>query len=215
MKATFEDRLLEELKREIEARGPEPAPARPRRVVTAPRFALVAGLATAATVAAVLLPGSPATSKAYAVDKNGDGSVTVNLFDLTPDPAEQDTLVAQVRALGILVSVDSPPSGTACAWPRGEVIQPPAGVMDTEAVEKLMRESTKGGERGVALPMPPGTEGKGPDADWQATLRPGDTLVIERNQVGAWYSAVKGAAAPCDPQPFPQPGSIPSHGTRG
>ncbi|MFJ7626427.1 hypothetical protein ACIQZN_08040 [Streptomyces sp. NPDC097595] len=207
MKTTFEDRLLEELKQEITARGPQPAPARPRRVVTAPRFALVAGLATAATVAAVLLPGSPGAPKAYAVDRNGDGTVTVTLYDLTPDPEEQDALVARVRELGVLVSIDSPPAGTACAWPRGKVIQPPAGVMDRKAVEELLRESAAGGGRGAAFPMPPGTTGKGADTDWRATLHPGDTLVIERNQVGAWYSAVEGAAAPCDPRPIPPHGA--------
>lgn len=78
-----------------------------------------------------------------------------------------------------------------------------------------MREWAAEGARGIAFPMPPGTEGKGPDADWQVTLRRGDTLVIERNQVGAWYSAVKGAAAPCDPQPFARPRPLPSDGTRG
>ncbi|MFC7831013.1 hypothetical protein [Streptomyces sp. NPDC057375] len=211
MMATFEDRLLEELQREIAARGPQPAPAPRRRVVTVPRLALAAGLATAATVTAVVLPGPLGAPKAYAVDQNGDGSVTVKLFDLTLEREVQDALVARLRALGVLVSVDSPPAGTACAWPRGEVLQHPAGILDSEAFEELVR---KWSGRGVAIPMPPGTEGKGPDADWRATLHRGDTLVIERNQLGAWYSAVKGAAAPCDPQPF-APKPVPSDGTRG
>lgn len=201
MNATFEDRLLEELKREIAARGPQPAPVRPRRVITAPRLALAAGLATAATVAAVLLPGSPATPKAYAVDRNGDGSVTVTLYDLTPDPEEQDALVARVRELGVRVSIDSPPDGTACTQPRGEVIQAPAGVADPGM--KIDIGTPVEGMPGVTPSPPPDTEGKAsaPDADWRATLSPGDTLVIEHDHGIAWFSAIKGAATPCDPRP--------------
>ncbi|MEW1888549.1 hypothetical protein [Streptomyces sp. NBC_00523] len=212
MNATFEDRLLEELKREIEARGPQPAPARrPRRLVTAPRLALVAGLATAATVAAVLLPGSPTTPKAYAVDRNGDGTVTVTLYDLTPDPEEQDALVARVRELGVLVSIDSPPDGTTCTQPRGEVIQSPAGVADPG----MKIEIAKPADTPPGVPTPPVTKGKAPDSDtgWRATLHPGDTLVIERDSAFAWFSAVKGAATPCNPRPVNQPGPLPPPAT--
>ncbi|MFK0097003.1 hypothetical protein [Streptomyces sp. NPDC091040] len=211
MNATFEDRLLEELKREIEARGPQPAPARrPRRPVTAPRLALVAGLATAATVAAVLLPGSPTTPEAYAVDRNGDGTVTVTLYDLTPDPEEQEALVKRVRELGVLVSIDTLPLGSSCVWPRGKVIQAPAGVGDPGM--KIDIGKPVDGMPGIKPSTPPDTERKGPSTDsgWQATLHPGDTLVIEIDQDIAWYSAVKGAAAPCDPRPATQPSFIPS-----
>ncbi|MGW1127029.1 hypothetical protein [Streptomyces sp. NPDC002526] len=209
MNATFEDRLLEELKREIEARGPQPAPARrPRRLVTAPRLALVAGLATAATVAAVLLPGSPTTPKAYAVDRNGDGTVTVTLYDLTPDPEEQKALVKRVRELGVLVSIDTLPLGSSCVRPRGKVIQSPAGVADPG----MNIEIAKPADAPPGVPTPPVTKGKAPDSDsgWQATLHPGDTLVIEIDQDIAWYSAVKGAATPCDPRPDTQSSFIPS-----
>ncbi|WP_328901778.1 hypothetical protein OHR86_19295 [Streptomyces sp. NBC_00441] len=203
MNATFEDRLLEELKREIGARGPQPAPARrPRRLVTAPRLALVVGLATAATVAAVLLPGSPATPKAYAVDRNGDGSVTVTLYDLTPDPTEQEALVTRVRELGVLVSIDSPPDGTACTQPRGEVIQSPAGVADPSMKIDIGKPAK--GMPGIPASTPPDTKKKGPDSDWQATLRPGDTLVIEHDNDIAWFSAIKGTATPCKPRPVNQ-----------
>lgn len=205
MNATFEDRLLEELKREIEARAPRPAPARPRRVVTAPRFALAAALATAATAAAVLLPGSPGAPEAYAVDRNGDGSVTVTLYDLTPDPEEQDALVARVRELGVRVSIDSPPDGTACTQPRGEVIQSPAGVADPGM--KIDIGTPAEGMPGIPASTPPHTEGKDPDpdADWRATLHPGDTLVIEHDHDIAWFSAIKGTATPCDPRPVARP----------
>ncbi|OKJ78320.1 hypothetical protein [Streptomyces sp. CB02460] len=203
MNATFEDRLLEELKREIEARAPRPTPARPRRLVTAPRLALVAGLATAATVAAVLLPGSPTTPKAYAVDRNGDGSVTVTLYDLTPDPEEQDALVARVRELGVLVSIDSPPDGTTCTQPRGKVIQSPAGVADPG----MKIDIAKPAEAPPGVPTPPVTKRKAPDSDtgWRATLHPGDTLVIEHDHEIAWFSAIKGTATPCNPRPVTQP----------
>lgn len=214
MKATFEDRLLEELKREIEARGPQPAPARrPRRLVTAPRLALVAGLATAATVAAMLLPGSPTTPEAYAVDRNGDGTVTVTLYDLTPDPEEQKALVKRVRELGVLVSVDTLPLGSSCVRPRGKVIEPPAGVADPEM--KIDIGKPVDGMPGIKPSTPPDTERKGPpiDSGWRATLHPGDTLVIEIDQDIAWYSAIKGAAAPCDPRPFAQPGPLPPPAT--
>ncbi|MGC4949673.1 hypothetical protein ACLQ2N_26200 [Streptomyces sp. DT224] len=207
MNATFEDRLLEELKREIAARGPQPAPVRRRRVVTAPRFALAAGLATAATVAAVLLPGSPGAPEAYAVDRNGDGSVTVTLYDLTPDPEEQGALVARVRELGVLVSIDTPPDGTACTQPRGEVIQSPAGVADPS----MKIDIGKPAEAPPGVPTPPVPKGKAPDSDtgWQATLRPGDTLVIEHDHEIAWFSAIKGAATPCDPRPVTRSSLVP------
>ncbi|MEV6103102.1 hypothetical protein AB0M28_00085 [Streptomyces sp. NPDC051940] len=123
MKATFEDRLLGELKREIELREPAPAPAR-RRIVTVPRLALAAGMATAAAVAAVMVPGAPGTSQAFAVEKNPDGSVTVTVDDLTLSASRQKELAERLRAEGVRVSIDSLALDEACERPRGEQIQP-------------------------------------------------------------------------------------------
>ncbi|MER5431934.1 hypothetical protein [Streptomyces sp. NPDC002588] len=78
---TFEDRLLEELKREIELRGATgaaPVPVR-RRALTPRRVVLALAACAAVALAPVVMPGSPGGSAAYAVERHGDGSVTLTV----------------------------------------------------------------------------------------------------------------------------------------
>ena len=77
-KTTFEDRLLAELRGEIERREEDSSvPAVRRRLFTGRQLALAAVACAVAGLAVVLVPGSPADSPAYAVERHGDGSVTL------------------------------------------------------------------------------------------------------------------------------------------
>ncbi|KUO14033.1 hypothetical protein [Streptomyces sp. DSM 15324] len=75
---SFEDRLLAELRREIELREEVSAP-RPRPLVTRRRVSLALGACAVAAAVAVAVPGSAGGSGAYAVERHGDGSVTLTL----------------------------------------------------------------------------------------------------------------------------------------
>ncbi|WP_340379736.1 hypothetical protein U5640_30620 [Streptomyces sp. SS7] len=75
---SFEDRLLAELRREIELREEVPAPG-PRRLLTRRRVSLALGACAVALAVAVAVPGSPGAAAAYAVERHGDGSVTLTL----------------------------------------------------------------------------------------------------------------------------------------
>ncbi|MEU1510703.1 hypothetical protein ABZ490_00835 [Streptomyces sp. NPDC005811] len=87
---SFEDRLLAELKREIELREePVPVPG-PRRVLTRRRVSL--GLAACAVAVAVAVPGSAGGSRAYAVERHGDGSVTLTLKEAGIDVEDRQAL---------------------------------------------------------------------------------------------------------------------------
>ncbi|MFE9647374.1 hypothetical protein ACFYO0_25300 [Streptomyces sp. NPDC006365] len=102
---TFEDRLLDELKREIELREPEPNPSA-RRLFTPRRIALAAAACALAGLAVVFVPGSAADSKAYAVERNGDGSVTLTVKDHRGiDIDAQQELAGELRPWGVKVAV--------------------------------------------------------------------------------------------------------------
>ncbi|WP_405726998.1 hypothetical protein OG607_23865 [Streptomyces sp. NBC_01537] len=97
---TFEDRLLDELLREVAlASGDRPQPV--RRRVTLRRTALALAACAAAAVTVVLLPGGGATA-AYAVEKNADGTVTVTGEEFGDPQQLQDDL----RAAGLDATVD-------------------------------------------------------------------------------------------------------------
>ncbi len=116
MNTSFEDRLLAELRQVVQSR-PAPAPeASPRR--TPPRrvgLTLGAGTAVAATAAAVVvLAGSSSDTPAYAVDRQDDGTVTVEINSLR----DADGLERKLRAAGVQAEVDYTPSGKTCAEGR-------------------------------------------------------------------------------------------------
>src|SRR4051812_4683219 len=107
---TFEDRLLAELRAVVAARpapAPPPSPPPARRLPRA-RLSLAAG---AATVAGVLLAtGGGGAAPAYAVEKQPDGSVTVEINSLRDAAGLQEKL----RAAGIPAVVDYTPFGKMC-----------------------------------------------------------------------------------------------------
>ncbi|SNX62925.1 hypothetical protein SAMN06272735_4720 [Streptomyces sp. TLI_55] len=136
-RTTFEDRLLAELRREIDLRAADataeaaPTPAERRRfrgrtaltALTAPRLGLVALACAAVAAAAVLMPGSPAESPAYAVVSHSDGSLTVTLNDIGLGGTLPDEFVDRLEANGIHVVVDKLPNGYECAEGRGEWVR--------------------------------------------------------------------------------------------
>ncbi|MCX4234785.1 hypothetical protein ACH4Y0_00585 [Streptomyces sp. NPDC020707] len=192
---TFEDRLLDELKRELALRVEDapvedspvvvPSVAEPssrRRITT--RRALVALAACAAAVGgAVALPASTGGAQAYAVERHEDGSVTVSLEEILLSRQDKEELTDRLRVEGIHVSVDKPRSGYVCAHPRGEVYQP------------LWSLTSSGDPSGV---MP----------KYEYTLRSGDWLVFEEPEPAGRISpdptvyAVKGAVKPCAEVPW-------------
>ncbi|MFD3929287.1 hypothetical protein [Streptomyces sp. NPDC058614] len=127
-RTTFEDRLLDVLKSEIELReagvsetrlaavatGGDKANDSVRRVFTARRIAVAAAACAVAGLAAVVVPGSPADSTAYAVERHGDGSVTVTVKDQDIGIDAQRELARQLRQNGIQVTVNILAPGYIC-----------------------------------------------------------------------------------------------------
>ncbi|MEV0244748.1 hypothetical protein AB0I06_33230 [Streptomyces sp. NPDC050674] len=153
-RTTFEDRLLDELKREIERREAGAgidgvgAPASSRRRVAPRRIAVVAAACAAAWAATVAMPGSPADSGAYAVERHDDGRVELTVRKKVFGIDDQLELAERVRPWGIRVDVVAP--GDLCSsWDIPQVMVVTA-------------------------------EGH-PVRAWPVTLRRGSTLVIENS----------------------------------
>ncbi|MDX2601396.1 hypothetical protein PV379_16030 [Streptomyces caniscabiei] len=189
---TFEDRLLDELRREIALRAedvPEPEPVIRRTLTTRRALVALAACAAAAGVVVVGLPSSTGGSSAYAVERNEDGTVTVSMEDILlsgDDQKELKELSERLRAEGIGVTVDKPRNGYVCAGRRGEVYQP-----------------------GWVVGPPRGT-GEVVMPSHAFVLRPGDSLVFELPQWPAKDRAApastvigyKGRAEPCREVPW-------------
>ncbi|MEA2169931.1 MAG: hypothetical protein QOF76_3231 [Solirubrobacteraceae bacterium] len=111
---TFEDRLLDQL-RHVVAENPAPAPAKPR--VGRRRLALSgAGLTTAAAAAVVLLTsGGVSPERAYAVDEQSNGSVSVTINDLR----DAEGLQRKLRAAGVPADVRYVAHPQVCAPGQG------------------------------------------------------------------------------------------------
>ncbi|MFF9914914.1 hypothetical protein [Streptomyces sp. NPDC013457] len=199
MTNTFDDRLLDELKREIEqsvAQRPQPAP---RRMVTRRRVALGLVACGAAALSfglaggqggSAALPSVQGGSVAYAVEKQADGSIAVTVRDLTLDQRQQNELAEKVRATGAGASIQNPPKGYTCmAEEKGKVIS--QGWHDHPDSKSLNRESS-------------GSKG----SNWSVTLRPDDSLVIQNVQEykstkkSAYFFGVRGKAELCKPIPL-------------
>ncbi|GAB2912499.1 hypothetical protein [Streptomyces mayteni] len=122
MNNTFEDRLLAELTHEVRLAAATEAPAAPRRrrVLTPVRAGL--GVATAGIAAAsfLLLPGGGATP-AYAVERQDDGRVLVDITTYGFD--KYDELLADLRAAGVTV-IEEPERALHC----GDETFPPEDV---------------------------------------------------------------------------------------
>ena len=175
--SNFEERLLHELRAMVESE-PDRAPSRTRRGRRLVLGAGVAALLAASAGAGVLLLTGGAQA-AYAVTRNADGSVTVEI-DSLQDAAG---LEAKLKAAGLNAVVQYLPAGKTCRKPWFT----PAGA------------DAAGGMHGSA---------SGPSSDGGTTFTisgdfpPGDTLVIS-TQTGpgreqalgiAW---AKGDVPPC------------------
>ncbi|MFI6486151.1 hypothetical protein [Streptomyces sp. NPDC050564] len=189
-RTTFEDRLLDELKREIELREAGvcetgsaevatggKANASVRRLFTPRRIAVAAAACAVAGLAAVVVPGSPAASKAYAVERHGDGSVTLTVKDQDIDVDAQRELARQLRPNGIQVTVNVLAPGYICEH------------------DPVLWGINKQGDRVPVLTL-----------QWnrEITLRPGNVLVFDNlrgnpqpHRVNAY--AAKGEVKPCVP----------------
>lgn len=134
----FEDRLLEVLKQEIGLReegevgevggdsaGADASERRPGApLLNRRRIALAATACAVAGLAVVVVPGTPADSMAYAVERHGDGRVTVTLRDQRIDLDAQYELARELRPNGIEVDVEVLEPGYSCKpWGRAVALQ--------------------------------------------------------------------------------------------
>ncbi|MEU6909171.1 hypothetical protein ACWDZW_04190 [Streptomyces coeruleorubidus] len=195
MTATFEDRLLDELKQEIRLResaetgsadlrtGERGAKARLGRFLAPRGIAVVAAAcAVAAWLATVVVPGSPGDSKAYAMEPVGDGSVKVTVIEQNIGVAAQQELARRVRPWGIEVSIVLLPSGYVCE--RSKV----APVTDIHGRPLIV-------DGRPLIPV---------KAGWDVTLRRGNVLAFENTRGASRpraveFYATKREAEPCVP----------------
>ncbi|MFE9682019.1 hypothetical protein [Streptomyces sp. NPDC006285] len=181
---TFEDRLLNELQRELALRAEDPPAPKPvsRRTITTRRTLVALAACVAVAGGVVALPASTGGARAYAVERHEDGSVTVSMEEILLSGEEKEELTERLRAEGIHVSVDKPRSGYVCAEPRGEIYQ-------------LRWILTSSGDPSVR-------------PKYEYTLRSGDSLVFEEPEKAGRISpaasvyAVKGEVKPCVEVPW-------------
>ncbi|MGH1553470.1 hypothetical protein ACRAWF_20395 [Streptomyces sp. L7] len=191
-RTTFEDRLLAELKREILLRetpmsgtgvaegGTDGAEERPsvRRFFKPLRIAVVLTACAAAWLAAVTVPGG-AGSKAYAVERHDDGTVTFTVKDQAIDVVAQRELARKVRPWGIEVTIDVLSPGYVCERSH---VTPLVGI-------------DRQGHRVPIIPIQGG---------WQRTLRRGNVLAFENTRGSSRpraveFYATRSEAEPCVP----------------
>ncbi len=109
----FEERLLRELRSHVVAPPVDRGQRRP--LWRTPRLALAGGLAAvlAAAAAVGLIVLSTGTQAAYAVTKNADGTVTVEIDSLS----DAAGLQAKLQAAGVNAVVQYLPAGKTCKQP--------------------------------------------------------------------------------------------------
>ncbi|GAA3820677.1 hypothetical protein ACFS5L_04270 [Streptomyces phyllanthi] len=157
-RTTFEDRLLGELKREIELREAEAevgagagaeveagaeaegevrSPA--RRRFTPRRIAVAMAACAAAWLATVVVPGSPADSPAYAAELLADGSVSLTVKDRIGIEAQRE-LAEQVCPWGIQVELEL---SSVVRDSRGEPVVVEILAVDKEGDPKTIRKPVR------------------------------------------------------------------------
>jgi hypothetical protein len=153
---TYEERLLSELRAYVAERPRSGTPVAVQRRRRLPKLAL-AGAATAAVVGGVVIAtGGDGASAAYAVEAQGDGSVTVEIRKLE----DADGLQAKLREAGVPAVVKYLPIGKTCKQGWFE----PAN--DPGQRTSLSGTTSDGGQGKATFTIDPGT------------LRPGQTVVI-------------------------------------
>ncbi|MEU8195789.1 hypothetical protein AB0C10_18585 [Microbispora amethystogenes] len=165
-----------------------------RRVVTAPRLLVAAGVAAAAVAAPLIAGGG---TPAYAVTENPDGTITVALNEMR-DP---EGLRADLLAAGVTADVSFLAPRTRCADPRFEGTDPsygspgPTGALRTGVERWRSFQATQVVDVHKIRIRP-------------EFIRPGETLVLEfrdnRNAqrpwtLGAWLARAGSPVKPCTP----------------
>ncbi|MFE6527012.1 hypothetical protein [Streptomyces sp. NPDC057794] len=171
-----------------------------RRPVTRPRLVIAAGVCALAGFGVTLVPGSPAVSPAYSLERHDDGSVTFSLHRMGIGPDVQKELAGKLRAAGIHVTIDNLKPGYRCAPTRGKSL----GIVGVSAVFDL---PAAGAPKSSAQPLPDNRPGS------SVTLHPGDSLGIENRPAGPKddsrlvrseaYFPFKGKMTPCEPERDP------------
>lgn len=190
----FQEKLLMALKEDIASRDavPAAAPRSHRR-----RRLLGMGLATAALagVAAVGVPMLGETP-AYAVDREPDGSIKIEIYPEEITPAELENFEHRLEFFGVNAEVDWLNNGEACAQPRGVEVKPPAVDDPTPPYWPAPLFQTEPGET-VEDP-----------SIWRIRpqyLQPGQTLVWavqpvigpDWSIIGGQISVIEGPVSPC------------------
>jgi hypothetical protein len=138
--SNFEERLLQELRSVVAAspahRGQRRTLWRGRRLVLAGGLTAVLAAATAAGVLFL----SAGTQAAYAVTKNADGTVTVEIDSLT----DAAGLQAKLQALGVNAVVQYLPAGKECKRPWFTP-EPPLGAGAAGGMQKSVVGRTSDG----------------------------------------------------------------------
>ncbi|MEV0613682.1 hypothetical protein AB0I81_10205 [Nonomuraea sp. NPDC050404] len=181
--------------------GQQPVLAAPRRVLTAPRLLVAAGVA-AAVVLAPLFVGTDTT--AYAVAKSPDGTVTVTVNELRDPAGLQDRLAAA----GVKADVTFLEEGKWCAAPRFASVDQ---MYDGEPVagREEMRKLVEGSRSAKAMRvLSVRTFQISP-----AYIEPGETLVVQFRdtpngpgpwRLGAWLARAGTSVKPCTPVEQPR-----------
>jgi hypothetical protein len=188
---TFEDRLLAELRAVVAERPTPRATPTPVRRPPRARVLLGAGAVAATAVGVFVATGGDTAAPAYAVAKQPDGSVTVEIKSLRDAAGLQEKL----RAAGIPAVVDYTPMGKTCRQPRGR----PA------TSHQKMSMGVRQDDHAATFTIPRDSVGSG------------QTLVI-MSSVGSSVSSigtqiVEGPVAPCqlvDAPPLPAKGGADS-----
>jgi hypothetical protein len=233
--SNFEERLLDELKTVVAQRGAEeelstesPAPTPPWR--RGPRLAAGAGAVLAAAAGVLVFnSGSDSTSKAFAVEPQDGGGVTIKVYS-----AEDATgLEGALAEAGIRSQVTWLPAGMTCREPRfeqsqvktalggtigGLVMGGPAPAMTIGVLDpRQYRERRQEFEQGQISEAEYHASTPNIALD-PASFRPDQTVVIS-GAPGPYYghpeggfearlAIAEGPVEPCEPIPAPEGGSL-------
>ncbi|MFC4111718.1 hypothetical protein [Nonomuraea zeae] len=176
----FEEQLLTDLKNEMNARN-ERSRRVGRRLLTG---AAVAGLAAVAGVAVPLLTGS---EPAYAVSKNANGTVTVELKEFR----DADQLEQDLKDMGVTADVTYLKPYTKCQSDRGTLV---GGGYDTpeEWRESVHYKVARPGPKSFVID--PRYVGKGQTVVLEFTENPKGPIKAQLNA-----SVIEGSVKPCVP----------------
>ncbi|WP_052847982.1 hypothetical protein [Streptomyces avicenniae] len=193
MTATFEDRLLAELQREVHlAAAEDPAPVRRTRRLPV-RLAACATAVAAVTGGVLLFPGGTAPA-AYAIETENDGTVSLSFLDGIGMEISPEDFAEDLAAAGIDVTLNPAPPGTMCSWPEHDPADPGAedprrGLIDRPTVIPPW-ESRE--DYDARLPL----------VDFTFQLLPGDVAVIGANdlrETGVTLEFFDSDPGPCGP----------------